>query len=150
MISLGGLSEKAMKRMYTEYPHIHSIDSCVWIMMSLEMRDAGSLFLFIPEELSVYRLEPVKKDWNECLVAEIPVENMAKQMCWRDAREKPVPVMKMSEVEETVPLAVMVSVHSLWKGYFLSRGIREKEKRGLQWQSPHTVQMEKNFPTHFP
>ena len=27
---------------------------------------------------------------------------MAKQMCWRDAREKPVPVMKMSEVEETV------------------------------------------------
>ena len=29
-------------------------------------------------------------------------ENVAKQMCWRDAREKPVPVMKMSEVEETV------------------------------------------------
>ena len=50
----------------------------------------------------MYRLEPVKKDWNECLVAEVPVENMAKQMCWRDAREKPVPVMKMSEIEETV------------------------------------------------
>ena len=43
-----------------------------------------------------------RKDWNECLVAEVPIENMAKQMCWRDAREKPVPVMKMSEVEETV------------------------------------------------
>ena len=25
----------------------------------------------IPEKLSVYRLEPVKKDWNECLVAEV-------------------------------------------------------------------------------
>ena len=44
----------------------------------------------------------IRDSWNECLVAEVPVENMAKQMCWRDAREKPVPVMKMSEVEETV------------------------------------------------
>ena len=100
-ISLGGLSEKAMKRMYTEYPHIHFIYLC------LDNDEPGNercrqFVSLIPEELSVYRLEPVKKDWNECLVAEVPVENMAKQMCWRDAREKPVPVMKMSEVEETV------------------------------------------------
>lgn len=100
-ISLGGLSEKAMKRMYTEYPHIHSIYLC------LDNDEPGNercrqFVSLIPEELSVYRLEPVKKDWNECLVAEVSVENMAKQMCWRDAREKPVPVMKMSEVEETV------------------------------------------------
>ena len=100
-ISLGGLSEKAMKRMYTEYPHIHSIYLC------LDNDEPGNescrqFVSLIPEGLSVYRLEPVKKDWNECLVAEVPVENMAKQMCWRDAREKPVPVMKMSEVEETV------------------------------------------------
>lgn len=100
-ISLGGLSEKAMKQMYTEYPHIHSIYLC------LDNDEPGNercrqFVSLIPEELSVYRLEPVKKDWNECLVAEVPVENMAKQMCWRDAREKPVPVMKMSEVEETV------------------------------------------------
>ena len=100
-ISLGGLSEKAMKRMYTEYPYIHSIYLC------LDNDEPGNkrcrqFVSLIPEELSVYRLEPVKKDWNECLAAEVPVENMAKQMCWRDAREKPVPVMKMSEVEETV------------------------------------------------
>ena len=100
-ISLGGLSEKAMKRMYTEYPHIHSIYLC------LDNDEPGNercrqFVSLIPEKLSVYRLEPVKKDWNECLVAEVSVENMAKQMCWRDAREKPVPVMKMSEVEETV------------------------------------------------
>ena len=100
-ISLGGLSEKAMKRMYTEYPQIHSIYLC------LDNDEPGNercrqFVSLIPEKLSVYRLEPVKKDWNECLVAEVPVENMAKQMCWRDAREKPVPVMKMSEVEETV------------------------------------------------
>lgn len=90
-----------MKRMYTEYPQIHSIYLC------LDNDEPGNercrqFVSLIPEELSVYRLEPVKKDWNECLVAEVPVENMAKQMCWRDAREKPVPVMKMSEVEETV------------------------------------------------
>ena len=100
-ISLGGLSEKAMKRMYTEYSHIHSIYLC------LDNDEPGNercrqFVSLIPKELSVYRLEPVKKDWNECLVAEVPVESMAKQMCWRDAREKPVPVMKMSEVEETV------------------------------------------------
>ena len=100
-ISLGGLSEKAMKRMYTEYPHIHSIYLC------LDNDEPGNercrqFVSLIPEKLSVYRLEPVKKDWNECLVAEVSVENMAKQKCWRDAREKPVPVMKMSEVEETV------------------------------------------------
>ena len=100
-ISLGGLSEKAMKRMYTEYPHIHSIYLC------LDNDEPGNgrcrqLVSMIPEELSVYRLEPVKKDWNECLVAEVPVENMAKKMCWRDARENLIPVTKMSEVEETV------------------------------------------------
>ena len=100
-ISLGGLSEKAMKRMYIEYPHIHSIYLCLDNDEPGNERCRQFVFL-IPEELSVYRLEPVKKDWNECLVAEVPVENMAKQMCWRDAREKPVPVMKMSEVEETV------------------------------------------------
>ena len=71
-ISLGGLSEKAMKRMYTEYPHIHSIYLC------LDNDEPGNercrqFVSLIPEELSVYRLEPVKKDWNECLVAEVPV-----------------------------------------------------------------------------
>lgn len=100
-ISLGGLSEKAMKQAYMEHKNIRSIYLC------LDNDEAGNercrqLVSLIPEELSVYRLEPEMKDWNECLVAEVPVENMAKQMCWRDAREKPVPVMKMSEVEETV------------------------------------------------
>ena len=46
--------------------------------MSLEMQGGRQLVSLIPKELSVYRLEPVKKDWNECLVAEVPVENMAK------------------------------------------------------------------------
>ena len=100
-ISLGGLSEKAMKRMYTEYPHIHSIYLC------LDNDEPGNercrqFVSLIPEEFCVFRLEPAKKDWNECLVAGLPVKEMAKQICLRDNREKPVPVMKMSEVEETV------------------------------------------------
>ena len=100
-ISLGGLSEKAMKRMYTEYPHIHSIYLC------LDNDEPGNercrqFVSMIPEEFCVFRLEPAKKDWNECLVAGLPVKEMAKQICLRDNREKPVPVMKMSEVEETV------------------------------------------------
>ena len=100
-ISLGGLSEKAMKRMYTEYPHIHSIYLC------LDNDEPGNercrqFVSLIPEELSVYRLEPVKKDWNECLVEGLPVKEMAKQICLRDNRENLIPVTKMSEVEETV------------------------------------------------
>ena len=100
-ISLGGLSEKAMKRMYTEYPHIHSIYLC------LDNDEPGNercrqFVSLIPEELCVFRLEPAKKDWNECLVAGLPVKEMAKQICLRDNRENLIPVTKMSEVEETV------------------------------------------------
>ncbi len=100
-ISLGGLSEKALKRMYTECPHINSIYLCLDNDKSGNER-CRQLVSLIPEKFSVFRLEPAKKDWNECLVAGLPVKEMAKQICLRDNREKPVPVMKMSEVEETV------------------------------------------------
>ena len=100
-ISLGGLSEKAMKRMYTEYPHIHSIYLC------LDNDEPGNercrqFVSMIPEEFCVFRLESAKKDWNECLVEGLPVKEMAKQICLRDNRENLIPVTKMSEVEETV------------------------------------------------
>lgn len=100
-ISLGGLNEKAMKQVYMEHKNIRSIYLC------LDNDEPGNercrqFVSMIPEELCVFRLEPAKKDWNECLVAGLPVKEMAKQICLRDNREKPVPVMKMSEVEETV------------------------------------------------
>lgn len=100
-ISLGGLSEKAMKRMYTEYPHIHSIYLC------LDNDEPGNercrqFVSMIPEEFCVFRLESAKKDWNECLVEGLPVKEIAKQICLRDNRENLIPVTKMSEVEETV------------------------------------------------
>ena len=100
-ISLGGLSEKAMKQVYMEHKNIRSIYLC------LDNDEPGNercrqFVSMIPEEFCVFRLEPAKKDWNECLVAGLPVKEMAKQICLRDNREKPVPVMKMSEVEETV------------------------------------------------
>ena len=107
-----GLTERVDARSYEErgidkIPMVHEGPNVQAIYLCLDNDEPGNercrqFVSLIPEELSVYRLEPVKKDWNECLVAEVPVENMAKQMCWRDAREKPVPVMKMSEVEETV------------------------------------------------
>lgn len=100
-ISLGGLSEKAMKQVYMEHKNIRSIYLC------LDNDEPGNercrqFVSMIPEGLCVFRLEPAKKDWNECLVAGLSVKEMAKQICLRDNREKPVPVMKMSEVEETV------------------------------------------------
>ena len=103
-ISLGGLSEKAMKRMYTEYPHIHSIYLC------LDNDEPGNercrqFVSLIPEELSVYRLEPVKKDWNECLTAGIDRKDMAEEIPLKKKQvqeENPIPVIKMSDVEEKV------------------------------------------------
>ena len=100
-ISLGGLSEKAMKQVYMEHKNIRSIYLC------LDNDEPGNercrqFVSMIPEGFCIFRLEPAKKDWNECLVAGLPVKEMAKQICLRDNREKPVPVMKMSEVEETV------------------------------------------------
>ena len=90
-----------MKRMYTEYPHIHSIYLC------LDNDEPGNercrqFVSMIPEEFCVFRLESAKKDWNECLVEGLPVKEMAKQICLRDNRENLIPVTKMSEVEETV------------------------------------------------
>ena len=35
--------------------------------------------LIISEGFCIFQLEPVKKDWNECLLSEVPVENMAKK-----------------------------------------------------------------------
>ena len=100
-ISLGGLSEKAMKQVYMEHKNIRSIYLC------LDNDEPGNercrqFVSMIPEEFCVFRLEPAKKDWNECLVAGLHVKEMAKQICLRDNRENLIPVTKMSEVEETV------------------------------------------------
>ena len=73
-----------------------------YLIEQRKLSECRQFVSMIPEELCVFRLEPAKKDWNECLVAGLPVKEMAKQICLRDNREKPVPVMKMSEVEETV------------------------------------------------
>ncbi|MFR8494002.1 MAG: toprim domain-containing protein [Mediterraneibacter gnavus] len=38
----------------------------------------------IPNDKVVMRLRPVKKDWNECLTAEVPVEKIWQRRClWR-------------------------------------------------------------------
>ena len=100
-ISLGGLSETAMKQVYMEHKNIRSIYLC------LDNDEPGNercrqFVSMIPEEFCVFRLEPAKKDWNECLVAGLHVKEMAKQICLRDNRETLIPVTKMSEVEETV------------------------------------------------
>ena len=100
-ISLGGLSEKAMKQVYMEHKNIRSIYLC------LDNDEPGNerckqFVSMIPEEFCVFRLEPSQKDWNECLVAGLHVKEMAKQICLRDNRENLIPVTKMSEVDETV------------------------------------------------
>ena len=137
-----------MKRMYTEYPHIHSIYLC------LDNDEPGNercrqFVSMIPEEFCVFRLESAKKDWNECLVEGLPVKEMAKQICLRDNRENLIPVTKMSEVEETV-------VQWLWYPFIpfgkvtLIQGNPGKGKTWLAMAIAAYCTNEKNFPMYFP
>ena len=53
----------------------------------------------------VMRLRPAKKDWNECLIARIDRKDMAEKIPLKKKQvqeENPIPVIKMSDVEEKV------------------------------------------------
>ena len=58
-ISLGGLSEKAMKQVYMEHKNIRSIYLC--LSYEPENERCRQFVSMIPEELCVFRLEPAKK-----------------------------------------------------------------------------------------
>ncbi|MDO4452711.1 MAG: AAA family ATPase [Lachnospiraceae bacterium] len=100
-ISLGGVSEKAMVQFLADYKEIRKVYLC------LDNDDAGNgacerLLDFIPQEIQVIRLKPKRKDWNECLMEGLNPTEMGKQISLRNTEESLVPVMKMSDVEETV------------------------------------------------
>ena len=59
----------------------------------------------IPDDKMVMRLRPVKKDWNECLTAGIDRKDMAEEIPLKKKQVQegnPIPVIKMSDVEEKV------------------------------------------------
>lgn len=112
-ISLGGVSGKPLDRFLSEHPKVRKVFLC------LDSDRAGSeacvrLMEAIPQEIAVTRLVPARKDWNDVLRqrAEIPDGRFIaeKRILREPIRAKPVPMLRMSDVE-------LKSIEWLWKPY---------------------------------
>lgn len=111
-LSLGGVSGKALRQFLSERPDVERVFLC------LDADKAGEdackrLAALLPETVSVTRIQPTRKDWNEVLVhrAEIPKRNYFKSIVLKEPPKKDsVKIIRMSDVELT-------PVEWLWKPY---------------------------------
>ena len=111
-LSLGGVSGKALRQFLSERPDVERIFLC------LDADKAGEdackrLAALLPDTVSVTRIQPCMKDWNEVLVhrAEVPNRNYFKSIVLKEpSKPETVKIIRMSDVELT-------PVEWLWKPY---------------------------------
>jgi len=111
-LSLGGVSGKALRQFLSKRPDVERVFLC------LDADKAGEdackrLAALLPDSVSVTRIQPCMKDWNEVLVhrAEIPNRNYFKSIVLKEPPKKDsVKIIRMSDVELT-------PVEWLWKPY---------------------------------
>ena len=111
-LSLGGVSGKALRQFLSERPDVERVFLC------LDSDKAGEdackrLAGLLPDTVSVTRIQPCMKDWNEVLVhrAEIPNRNYFKSIVLKEpSKPETVKIIRMSDVELT-------PVEWLWKPY---------------------------------
>ena len=113
-LSLGGVGEKALLRFLSDRPNIKTVYLC------LDSDQAGSdacsrLAELVPEGLTVHRLVPLFKDWNEVLQrrAEIADGKYLSEAIYglrEPPQEETVEIIRMSEVDTQ-------TVEWLWKPY---------------------------------
>ena len=111
-LSLGGVSGKALRQFLSERPDVERVFLC------LDADKAGEdackrLAALLPDTVSVTRIQPCMKDWNDVLVhrAEIPNRNYFKSVVLKEpSKPKMVKIIRMSDVELT-------PVEWLWKPY---------------------------------
>ena len=111
-LSLGGVSGKALQQFLSERPDVERVFLC------LDADKAGEdackrLAALLPDTVSVTRIQPSMKDWNEVLVhrAEIPNRNYFKRIVLKEpSKPETVKIIRMSDVELT-------PVEWLWKPY---------------------------------
>ena len=111
-LSLGGVSGKALRQFLSERPDVERVLLC------LETDKAGEdackrLAALLPDTVSVTRIQPCMKDWNDVLVhrAEIPNRNYFKSIVLKElSKPETVKIIRMSDVELT-------PVEWLWKPY---------------------------------
>ena len=113
-LALGGVGEKALLRFLSDRPNIKTVYLC------LDSDQAGSdacsrLAELVPEGLTVHRLVPLFKDWNEVLQrrAEIADGKYLSEAIYglrEPPQEETVEIIRMSEVDTQ-------TVEWLWKPY---------------------------------
>ena len=111
-LSLGGVSGKALRQFLSERPDVERVFLC------LDADKAGEdackrLAGLLPDSVSVTRIQPCMKDWNDVLVhrAEIPNRNYFKSIVLKEpSKPETVKIIRMSDVELT-------PVEWLWKPY---------------------------------
>ena len=111
-LSLGGVSAKALQQFLSERPDMERVFLC------LDADKAGEdackrLVALLPDTVSVTRIQPTRKDWNDVLVhrAEIPNRNYFKSIVLKEpSKPETVKIIRMSDVELT-------PVEWLWKPY---------------------------------
>ena len=111
-LSLGGVSGKALRQFLSERPDVERVFLC------LDADKAGEeackrLTAPLPDTVSVTRIQPCMKDWNEVLVhrAEILNRNYFKSIVLKEpTKPETVKIIRMSDVELT-------PVEWLWKPY---------------------------------
>ena len=113
-LALGGVGEKALLRFLSDRPNIKTVYLC------LDSDQAGSdacsrLAELVPECLTVHRLVPLYKDWNEVLQhrAEITDGKYIREAIYglkEPPQEETVEIIRMSEVDTQ-------TVEWLWEPY---------------------------------
>ena len=111
-LSLGGVSGKALQQFLSERPDVERVFLC------LDADKAGEdackrLAGLLPDTVSVTRIQPCMKDWNDVLVhrAEISNRNYFKSIVLKEpSKPETVKIIRMSDVELT-------PVDWLWKPY---------------------------------
>ena len=113
-LSLGGVGEKALLRFLSDRPNIKTVYLC------LDNDNAGNdacsrLAELVPEGLTVHRLIPLFKDWNEVLQhrAEITDGKYLREAIYglkEPPQEETVEIIRMSEVDTQ-------TVEWLWEPY---------------------------------
>ena len=111
-LSLGGVSGKALRQFLSERPDVERVFLC------LDSDKAGEdackrLATLLPDTVSVTRIQPCMKDWNDVLVhrAEISNRNYFKSIVLKEpSKPETVKIIRMSDVELT-------PVEWLWKPY---------------------------------
>ena len=111
-LSLGGVSGKALRQFLSERPDVERVFLC------LDADKAGEdackrLAALMPGTVSVTRIQPCMKDWNDVLVhrTEIPNRNYFKSIVLKEpSKPETVKIIRMSDLELT-------PVEWLWKPY---------------------------------